>query len=408
MLRKFADYPRRLADLGDSYYSSYMFDENKAQQDGITRRETGFVQSPGEWIVSGPHFYVANPFHQTPKRVSETHRAYDCVDLESIPDDYLPRTNYRPNAIGAAYLSHIPRVPWAEPGYGERRPVTDFFRLAFRRQLSQSGERTLLSAVFPPAVAHIHPVLSLTFRDEYDLVNFASSTASVIYDFFVKSTGRSDVYETTLRLMPLLDRDPRRDLRLLSLVCVGSYWRQLWTDVLTRHSPGAAVEKASWSRNAALRTPLVRRKALIENDVLVAQSLGLSLDQLLLVYRVQFPVLQQYERDTWYDTQGRIIFTSSKGLPGVGLPRKAGKKHPEVTLTFPNGRIQRGRIGWEDIQDVPAGTLVSVTVTDDTLPDGPHQWERIWEAPFCTANREEDYRIAWEFFAAASENGGAQ
>ena len=65
--------------------------------------------------------------------------------------------------------------------------------------------------------------------------------------------------------------------------------------------------------------------AQVEIDVLVAQALGFSLDQLIEVYSVYFPILIQNEMGTWYDQKGRIVWTCSKGLPGVGWLDDRGK-----------------------------------------------------------------------------------
>ena len=66
----------------------------------------------------------------------------------------------------------------------------------------------------------------------------------------------------------------------------------------------------------------------MEIDVLVAQALGLTLDELITIYRVQFPVMQQVEHDTWYDQNSRIVFTTSNVLSGVGFPRKGKGRCP--------------------------------------------------------------------------------
>ena len=436
VLEKFAQHPRRLSDLKDEYFPTEMWQETGAEKAGIIRRNTQFPKDVGQWILSGPHFYVGKPFHQTPRSVCETHRAYDSLDLELLPDAYLPRTNYVPDCDPVTYHSRTPKVPW------DGKPVTELYRIFFRRQLSQSGERTLTSMIALSGAGHIHPVTSLTGKSKI-IMDFAPLCLSIVFDFFIKTTGKNDLYESTLRLLPVIGDLPQQrqlQLRALLLNCLTSHYADLWEecwDSAFRKDHWAKMDPRlnnarfatlppEWSRDRVLRTDFERRQALVEIDVLSAMALSLTCDELSAIYRIQFPVLRQNESDTWYDQNGRIVFTCSKGLPGVGLDRPQWEKESSLDKLTVSG-LQIDGINPSDfrtIKNMPHGT-VTRTVIDDTISDyrfaygtfrkdgieyhcpcpdypepieGPVERDITYVAPFTKCDREEDYRIAWEHF----------
>ena len=455
VLAKFAAYPRRLADLGADYFSTEMWHETMQKNDGtIVRnadRSAPFAIDQEDWVVSGPHFFVANPFYKTARAICINPRAYDPLDLITLPDDYLPRSNHRPMEDRTDYASRAPLVSWTEveavtvswdqltteeqtqntsrkghPVVVQRwrqKRVTEFFRHINRRAISISSERTAVGALIPPEAAHIGGAFSIAFRNSIDMLSFSSGLASVPFDFLIKSTGKGDLRGDVADKLPLLEPCLRLSCRYLALNCLTAPYSPLWAQVFTSdftaqrwsqpdnpRLPQNFFEEltAEWQRHCTLRSDYERRMALVEIDVLVAQALGLTLDELLLIYSVQFPVMQQNERDTWYDIAGRIIFTCNIGLVGVGLPRKGGRTTPKTCITTPDGKTKDGNHGWEDLYKdgqflVPDGTTVTMTITDDTLPGGPRQVTRTFKAPFARANREEDYRVAWEFFQNQSQ-----
>lgn len=424
VLKKFAAYSCHLSDIDDEYFSTGMWNETVDTKNGTiirnTDRSAPFANSLDGYVMSGPHFFLANPLNKTPYRICSANGHYAILDLETLPDDYLPRTNYRPMENESEYKIRTPRVSWILPGEDKPRRSTEYYRLVNREMVGPNSERTLCTAIIPKGVGHLYTLLSHAFLNTNDLVISAAFTSSIPVDFFVKSTGMGHVNTSLVSLFPHSKiATPQLTARILALNCLTRHYSGLWGECFTSGFSDLAWSQPEntrlptdffknltpiWERGCALRTDYSRRMALLEIDIIVAKALGMTLQELMLIYRIQFPIMQGYERDTWYDANGRIIFTNSKGLVGIGLPRKGGRATPDVSCTLPDGHKKTGKFGWDDILQMqnegslPAGSMVTMDIRDDTRPGGERVVTISYVAPFELANREDDYRKSWDFF----------
>lgn len=348
------------------------YHETSAQNDGIIKRLNPSINpniERNELIISGPHFFVANPLYKSARYNCKLNSDYDIIYHESIDDIYLPKVNYSPDNsfINNSFSKYM---------------------IAFSQMLSITGERTLQPAIFPPNTNQINTVTSICFNDANLLLELAAISSSIVIDFYVKIIGKGGFYSGALRKLILgINKHYTKELfsRILILNCLNNYYTALWEE-----SWEEAYKTDSWSKtdnrlklfntltpnwqwSTPLRNWFERRQALVEIDVITAMALGLTLEELTLIYNVQFPVLQQNEDDTWYDTKGNIVFTCSKGLVGVGVDRPV----------------------WDQIRYLKAGETFVHTITKSELYFGK---EVTYYAPFDKCDRVEDYKTAWVHF----------
>ena len=408
VLECFVQQKRYLSMLGDDIFTSQCWNETNSQEDGTMKLEIGFPVNSEEVIYSGAHIGIANPYFKTTRRQCRNHRDYDSVDLENIPEDYLIRTKYQPDCSAEEYRRRTPDLPWGPK-------ITDEYRLINREMVSCSNERALTCAIAACGLGHVHAIFSVSLKNSVDMVCLAACEASLPFDFFVKVLGKGHVNRETTMLFPLLEGQQHKKLlvRALLLNCLtkayAPLWQQIWqddfaTDSWSKVDPRLDNKRFSsltncWHWSTPLRSDYERRQALVEIDVLTAMALGMTLEQLITIYRIQFPISQSYEADTWYDARGRIVFTNNKSLVNVGFSRPEWEKNGTVEP------ISRGSEPWNGImKEAPQGYVFARTFTDDTLPNGPIERTVEYYAPFSCCNREEDYRTAWNFFETKQKN----
>lgn len=401
-LERFAEQSKTLGNLGDTVYTTEMWHETNSQQDGTIVTKVDFPERISASIYSGAHVGILNPILQTTRRVYRVNSDYDRVDLTGISDDYMIRTKYAPACSVDEYYHRMPETPWGTK-------VSEEYRIINREMVGCASERTLTCAIACKGIAHVHTVFSVCIKNRVDMVCLAGCEASLPYDFFVKVLGKNHVNYSTNMLFPLLDGDNHEQivLRALLLNCLTRHYADLWhkcydegftADSWSKSDPRLANSRFSsltseWTWDTPLRTDYERRQALVEIDVLTAMALGMTLQQLKTIYRIQFPVLQSYEADTWYDANGRIVFTNNRSLTGVGFSRPEFENAGAVQPT------ERGSAQWDGImKNAPADYVFARTITDDTQPGGPVERTIEYVAPFDRCDREQDYETAWKFF----------
>ena len=407
ILYKLSHYDNRVCDK--SPIISECLHETGAPNAGIIERNTKYPTLENyEMIYNAPQFYVSHPCYKTPRSSCKNKGDFDTVDICGIEDEYIQRSNYIPLYNLQDYKSLFKGFVVGQNHDGSTKTDCwlDYYRVGFRKMINQAGERSLICAVLPRKTAHIHGVISATFSRGNDTVDMAALCASIVMDFYLKTIATQNLTPGRLQSFPLgVEKKYQTALysRTLLLNCLTTAYADLWQEMWNvayknetwskddlRLKPFSMLHE-DWAWDIPLRNYYERRQALVEIDVISAMALGLTLQDLEMIYSIQFPVLQQNENDTWYDAEGKIVFTCSKGLTGVGIDRKRNAK--------------TGMLGWEDIrgekidENTYRGTMPTHTHTIDPAKSELYGGQQqTFVAPYTRCDRIADYRKAWVHF----------
>lgn len=330
------------------------WNETTSRTDGVFDFDKIEMRNWNESVLLAANLSVSNPFSSEP--VPDGDGQSRSIDLESLGDDAKPCTRY------ARRIS----LDEFQERFFQSSSVSNFSAW-WREWIKPGNIRALQPAIYPPTATHVNAILSLqvagnAYTNNRIVANLVGQLSSIPADFLAKSANKTHLAKSLMKQFPLVLRHvltPQLLLRTLRLNCLSRAYAPLWrelyasewrqdswisgvgADYIGRSQLGDVGSEWDWA--TPLRRAADRRQALVEIDAIVAIMLDITAEELLTIYRTQFPVLQKYERDALYDANGRQ-------LPGrLASEYRKGKAKAEdftvdgVTLVEPFVGVDRER-----------------------------------------------------------------
>lgn len=347
-----------------------------------------------EMIFNSTQVNILSPFSKLPQKVCKRDAQYDGTDYITWPLEQDIRTNYIPNKDITEFTNYIDETgKWFEN-----------YKVGFKKMMDPTHERTLKGSILPPKASHTHSIISASFQNNIELLECAGLNASIVLDFFIKTVGVRNLVKNTFNGLPFGIAPKYKDslfARVLRMNCINHWYKALW-----EHSFKDEFRKETWAVDdkrlspfsslsqdlnewVPLKNEYERRQALIEIDVIVAVAMGFCFEDLVFMYKNTFSTTQKYEADTWYDRNGRVVYSVSSEYD-LKIDRKIWESI-------------RGKLGDDGMsyEGIAPSYIHTIDPKKSEIYGGK---QIIFCAPYTKCDRIADYRRAWAHFEERFKN----
>src|SRR5690625_3697315 len=245
VLEKIAQAPR-VAELKPRFSSGWH--EKNDRTKGYFDVEWGVAKDWDDAILQGPHLHVATPFFKSPNSTMRNNLDWSDIDLHALEPDALPVTSYKPAGDRDVYDANY--THWDIDG--ESVPARNYYRIAWRNMAVNNNERTLISAIAPSGITHIHGVTRLAASSNALTVGIGAVMSSIVADYTIRTAPKGTISGITVsRLAAKRQFLPSQVLlRYLRLNTLTDIFADLWRDVWEELAPDDSAEPHPFTLDA--------------------------------------------------------------------------------------------------------------------------------------------------------------